>query len=1575
MEPNLKSIFSRKFVQSLLVVASLFVSAELLAATVSIATSPLVSSTTTTVLPNLMYILDDSGSMKSDYMPDYVNDSNKCKSTGTTGDFSATCQLGDPPYNTKEFNTLYYNPAITYSPPVTSAGVSYDSMNSAKTTGWTIVPVDAYGTYSTANTRLVPNAAQTAGYVDRVWCNTASASTADLINPLVCKKNSQYIYPTNTGTTSTSFNQPYTMYGHPYYYTVSNGEYCTNANLTNCITATAPDTTHTFPAKLRWCNSAARTNCQAKYLDSSYTYAKWSGLGTGTSATGSIKIKADPAGAAPGTMSIAGIKVDGISIIPTTPSPALTITDTTNNTARNTLASNIATAINAFTAVAPNPEFTATAVGNLVTITNPATGVFSGTITVTTSAPLPTTTTAGAKAVGSITFSRARNTTAMGSLSVGSVVIMSPSVSTTASDNTTDLATKVKNNINSFVSSPDYTATSSGATVTITAVSTGTASNGAISTSLGGSSVGGGSDIRYTTSALAGGTNTVNAGTFDLANAIDITQFTGGAAAVSTFDRVDIVPTTLTYAKADSRTDCGSATTCSYDQEMTNFANWYSYYRTRMQMMKTSTSLAFKTIDTRYRVGFVTINSMSANYLPVNLFDGTQKASFYTKLFNAGGTSSTPLRTALSTVGRIFAGKNPLSVANSDPIQYSCQQNFALLTTDGYWNGTGGAKLDGTSMTNYDGTGTDAPMYEGPTATSDTLADAAKYYYDSDLRQGVFGTDAICTGGKRADGTTGDVCTNNVFVTPTDNNVKQHLTTFTLGLGVDGELNYTSDYKVAETGDYFDIVAGTKNWPVPAADKQTAVDDLWHAAVNGQGTYFSAKDPTQLSKSLKDALQALGAKVGAGAAAATSTLNPVAGDNFAYVASYSTVKWTGNLESREIDIVTGEVSKDAVWCIENVKKGSCASPSSIVSEDVNGATVAYCSTPSSTLATCTAGSGIFNGTTNICKVEIASSCVGELGQQVTAGTRNILIKNSTSNNLVPFNYTNLSAAQQSYFNSTWLSTNLSQWSSLTSAQQAVISGTSGGATLVSFLRGEKSYEDRASNVTGSGPTFVDNRLYRFREATLGDALESTPLFIGAPKLDYTDPGYGQASVLGTFKANHASRAGTVFMGTNDGMMHAFNSTTGQERWAYIPSMVIPNMWKLADKDYANKHTNYVNGDPVINDVCVANCTSATNADWRTILVGGLNGGGRGYYALDVTDPTVLPTLLWEFTTTDDADLGITFGNPIITKKADGKWVVLVTSGYNNLPGSNATNAGKGFLYVLDVNPKVTGEVNIISKYSTGEGDATTPSGLAKISAYVNVPDKNNTALYIYGGDLLGNLWRFDINSAAATGTNPFKMAVLKGPTGSLQPITVAPELSDVEGKRLVLVGTGKYLEVSDLVDTSVQSLYAITDDVTSTLINPRLSSTMVKQTLDTSGATRSIHEPAAVPNYSTGRGWYIDLPDSGERQNVAAQLVFGTLLVPTIVPSNTVCSPGGTGWLNFLDYRTGSFVATNVVSTKTNAPIVGINVVYVGGKPKVSIVTADNPTPEFPAVQPSFGSNASNFSNHRVIWRELTDEE
>jgi type IV pilus assembly protein PilY1 len=853
--------------------------------------------------------------------------------------------------------------------------------------------------------------------------------------------------------------------------------------------------------------------------------------------------------------------------------------------------------------------------------------------------------------------------------------------------------------------------------------------------------------------------------------------------------------------------------------------------------------------------------------------------------------------------------------------------------------------------------------------TSDTLADVAMYYYQTDLRNSSL---ANCTGAVSTDFPSGtDVCQDNVFINDVDKNTKQHLTTYTLGLGARGRMVYSSkDYMKDTSGDFYSVKTGALantaatppvcswqttgsvcNWPAPASGQIQNIDDLWHAAVNGRGTYFSATDPAALSDGLSSALSSITARKGAAAAAATSTLNPVAGNNLAYLASYTTVKWTGNLEARGINVDNGNISESASWCVENLTADTCTSPSSLV-VDTSGSTTAYiCVTPSSTAINCQSP-GVFDAASNNCSLQIAATCSGTLPPMVgvTSDTRTIYTTNGTA--LVNFVYANLASTN---FDAAKLAA-LSQWAALTATQQTAAAG----ANLVNFLRGQTGYEDRASNLVGA----VDNRIYRFREAVLGDVLESQPFFMGAPVFSYTDSGYT------AYKTAQASRPGTVFVGANDGMLHAFAAKTdatltppdvgGKERWAYVPSMVIPNMWKLADKSYDIKHTNFINGSPIATDFyCSANCGGpGGSAQWRTILVGGLNAGGRGYYALDITVPTA-PTLLWEFTTAQDANVGYSFGNPIVTKLANGTWVVLVTSGYNNTsPGD-----GKGYLYVLDA---TTGA--IISTIPTGVGSTTTPSGLNHIAAWNNEP-ASNQAGYTYGGDILGNVWRFDINAAAAPGVNPLKFAALfsEAAGASPQPVTTAPVLGSILGKRVIFIGTGKYLETSDLTNTQKQSQYAILDDdATTTLVNPR--NTLVQQTLTPLVAESTSRTGSGnLVDFSTGRGWYVDFPDSGERVNIDSQLVSGVLLVPTLVPSNTVCAPGGYGWFNFFDYKTGGLV---VDSELMDSAVVGFNIIYIHGEGQLKIVesSGDIVPPKNP---PPLNGGQSGYTGIRMLWREL----
>jgi type IV pilus assembly protein PilY1 len=239
---------------------------------------------------------------------------------------------------------------------------------------------------------------------------------------------------------------------------------------------------------------------------------------------------------------------------------------------------------------------------------------------------------------------------------------------------------------------------------------------------------------------------------------------------------------------------------------------------------------------------------------------------------------------------------------------------------------------------------------------------------------------------------------------------------------------------------------------------------------------------------------------------------------------------------------------------------------------------------------------------------------------------------------------------------------------------------------------------------------------------------------------------------------------------------------------------------------------------------------------------------------------------------------------------------------------------------------------IIRSIPTSAGSTTTPSGLAKISAWVDNPNANNTTLRVYGGDLLGNLWRFDVNGdVGAAGYDAQKLISFVDDSGAGQPITTKPELGLVASQAVVFVGTGQYLGITDLTSNQQQSFYAVKDTLGSTTLgNPRTTSTgFIKQveTITTCPSTASATICSAgqsvrtstnnTVNFSSNSGWYIDFNDTGERSNTDPQLGLGTLVFNTNTPNSSSCTIGGYSNRYFLDYRTGGPVSTagTVVST------------------------------------------------------------
>ena len=780
--------------------------------------------------------------------------------------------------------------------------------------------------------------------------------------------------------------------------------------------------------------------------------------------------------------------------------------------------------------------------------------------------------------------------------------------------------------------------------------------------------------------------------------------------------------------------------------------------------------------------------------------------------------------------------------------------------------------------------------YQGST---DSLADVAQYYYITDLRPDL--DDNVKTTG------TG----------PEDDRAKwQHMVTFSIGLGVSGTLNYQSDYKSATTGDFAQIrgqLASNPNerfptkvwpqWPDPAlnyGDKNNwndarSIDDFWHAAVNGRGQFFSARSPKDVVQGIGGALSAI--RTGTvGAPSSTASPSPTLGNNLAFIASYLTRKWTGDVQAREINLTTGAVSSTITWAAQ---------------DNLDAAVGPACDNRNIFLIRGGATNNLVNFSSNSMRCDSSLSPTG-----------------------APDN--GLSTAEMAYFGSSQVAL-LGQYPLMTDGTLLTPDQRSAaaGANFVNFLRGQRGQEGFDSGVA--------NKLYRTRDHVLGDVVSSAPVYVGAPSANYTDEGYAD------FKTAKASRTKMVYAGANDGMLHAFYASAtdvnaGKEAWAIIPTAVLPKLYRLADYKYEDSHEYYVDGQIAVGD-------ARDGSTWKTLLVGGLNYGGKGYYAVDVTDPGN-PKALWEFkwsatcydannptTAGADCHLGYSFGRPLLSKLADGRWVVFVTSGYNNVNNPTKTGDGKGYLYVLNA---FTGQ--IIYKISTGAGDdgsaasSVGPSGLAQVANWIDDSNIDNTTLRLYGGDLLGNIWRFDVNDTIdPSGREATLIGVAKDYTGAkAQPITAAPELAKLNSKPMVFVGTGRLLGVSDLSDTTRQSVYAIVDPMLATQAYSDLRGSLKQLKLTQVGTGASAIRTAACSGdrCDGANGWVVDLPDSGERVNVDMVLQNGTLVVGSNVPGSNACDLTGYSFLNSFDYATGEAVATatsgQVSKYLTNSLLVGI---------------------------------------------------
>ncbi|MFZ3002005.1 MAG: PilC/PilY family type IV pilus protein [Undibacterium umbellatum] len=869
---------------------------------------------------------------------------------------------------------------------------------------------------------------------------------------------------------------------------------------------------------------------------------------------------------------------------------------------------------------------------------------------------------------------------------------------------------------------------------------------------------------------------------------------------LSCYTRVEIKTGTSLSAKAATRTDCPGSS-CTIAQEQQNFANWFQYYRSRILAARAGTGQAFSKQSATLRVGFGTINTNGTVINPVSDdFSATNKTAFLNTLYkHRMPASSTPLRKAVDEVGQYFTDSSNTGPwqtkrgVGDTSTQLSCRQNYNILMTDGYWNETGpggGRTLNYDSIDGEDITAPDLTTYKYTPARpymdayANTLADIAFYYWSRDLRKD-WGA------GKK-----------NVPVSGADPAFWQHLVHFTVGLGVKGNLDPALDLPA--------LTAGTKQWPDGASNQ---IDDLWHAAVNSRGKFFSASNPTEFSAALESSLNTISERIGDAAAVGTSS-NTVRSGSSLYTSSYRTSDWSGKVVQRPLD-ADGNLTA-AGW---------------------------------------------------VASVPAYNTRKDQVYTYIDAATKGR-----------KFDLANLTIADQAYFK--------------TEADTYTPANTVTAANIVDYIKG--------------GP---DLGYLRPRTESFGDFVNSAPQYLkegendGYNFLPSTAP--EKAHSYNTFLTYKANRASMVYIGGNDGMLHALDGATGVEKFAYVPKGIMSTLPQLSRKTYGHKF--FVDGTPAVGDYW--------NSGWKTALVGTTGAGGRSVFALDVTNPASFgqSNVLWEVTSADDTDLGYTLGTAQIGRMPNGDWVAVVGNGYESA-------RGRAILFLIRLKD------GLVTKVDTGSGSLTSPNGLSTPTLLFNV---DSTIKAIYAGDIQGNLWKFDVANSGTTvafsGAPLFKAVR----SSKQQPITAQPDVTfHPKGGVLVLFGTGKVYEPDDALNTEVQSMYGVWDNtgvagVTASAITGGQSA-LQKQTLTASGSSYTLDNK--LVDYSTKRGWYMDLDtilSTGERITIEPQVYYDEVIFTSIIPASATdtCSSDGKSTTFILRALTGGYFPFPVFDTTGDGKI------------------------------------------------------
>jgi type IV pilus assembly protein PilY1 len=938
------------------------------------------------------------------------------------------------------------------------------------------------------------------------------------------------------------------------------------------------------------------------------------------------------------------------------------------------------------------------------------------------------------------------------------------------------------------------------------------------------------------------------------------------------------------FPKGAARMDCSGTVGlagCTQAEERQNFANWYSYYRTRNLLARGASMESFASIGNTIRVGFGRINKDSGSVDGVNTtviesntstyggggvraFTQTRKDQLFKWLEDLPASGGTPLPNALNAVGTYYMRQdtrgpytdNPSVNTNDVSVNATCRRSYQLMVTDGYWNQSpapnvgdvdsiAGATIPPGSYVFQANT---RPYSDG---IPNTLADVAMKYWKNDLQPAM---------------------ANNVASTSMDPTYWQNMTNYMVGLGVRGTLDPAVDLPA--------LTAGTKSWatPSPVNAVPANIDDLWHAALNTRGAYYSAKDPASLATAIQGAL--VGAQGGTGATAGVATVSSVLqSSNRKYVPTYNGNVWSGDISALPLD-ATGQAAT-AVWSAA-ARLPAWASrsiytwdTSPIASPSTAGAVAfEWSSLSASNQAAMSAGSSnLVNFLRGDHSLEITDASPLQPYRQR---------KNQTGTAFVLGDFVNSNPVLiKGLFDGGYGNLNL------------------GGATGYQVYAAAKATRDAVLFVGGN-----DGMLHGFVDAntTATASTDGREVFAYVPRAVYSNlsklssPSYGTASVPHQY----------------------FVDGPQSEADAY-----------LAGPAYATFSTQ-----PACNAGAVC---------WRNYLLGSLGAGGRAVYALDVTSSPALSAsnIRWEISNANDADLGYILA-PIETGVLpNGQWVAIFGNGFSSTNGYatlfvvdlqtavitklNVDTAGNNGLGGVGVQRNANGEItNLYAGDLKGQlwkFDYVTSSARFTTSGA-------SSQFVIANGGL--PLFR-------ATGP----AAVVEAIT---QPPSIFPS-TQTTGGNIIVFGTGRLFNTTDGTNTDVQTIYGVWDNgaggtATRTSLQPRA---LTSQSGTGAAASTTFYSlSGSTVDWTTQRGWYFDLASiSGGRviyptQNFGSNLGLATVVAPA--QSAAVCaSNNGIGLDLVFDVQNGVTAGYPVFDTtgdgvvnSSDASVAGIQTNSVG---------------------------------------------